>query len=140
MGRLESENLDKLADALASVGSDILRSRLFDTSGTAVDPREEFSDHAGDTDATLHDGTNTTNVTESMTVPGKPDEIRIFVQNANGAYSVDITFDNTSLSLVSGATADNEVTQTLPTNTTVDVTFSDDSAASNTIDYDILLV
>lgn len=98
------------------------------------------SDSATDSNATIHDGSSATDVTENLAVPDRPDEVRVIVQNATGAYSVDVAFENTTVSLASSTTSDTEATQAVASNTTVDVTISDDSAASNTVDYDILLI
>jgi hypothetical protein len=99
-----------------------------------------IADHRTGSAVELDSASGGGTVTESLNVRGSPDEVRVIVQNATGNYSVDIDFDNTSVSLQDAASTDFEGTQTVYSNVTVDVSISDDSGASNTVDYDILLV
>lgn len=99
-----------------------------------------LSDHATASNHELDSGNGGGDAVESLTVMGRPETVKILVQNATGNYSVDVAFDNTSLSLVSASSTNSELTQDVFSNTTVDVTISDDSGASNTVDYDILLI
>lgn len=103
-------------------------------------PRKEDSDHAGATGAAIHDGTNPSDESVSLTVPGRPDSVRILVQNATGGYTVTVEFSNTSVSFSGDSTTDVDEERAVMDNTTVDVTISDTSGASNTVDYDVLLV
>lgn len=98
------------------------------------------SKHRTGSDVELDSASEGGDVVESLELVGLPREIRVIVQNATGNYSVDVSFDNTSLSLQSGASTNLDVEQPLYTNNTVTVTISDDSGVSNTVDYDILLV
>lgn len=98
------------------------------------------SEHRGDNSVELDSGSGGGNVTESLNVRGTPEEVRVIVQSASGNYSVDVNFNNTSVSLQDAASTDLEVSQDVFSNSTVDVVFSDDSGVSNTIDYDIYLL
>lgn len=56
------------------------------------------ADRAGATGATIHDGTSATDVTESLDVKGRPEDVRVLVQNADGTFDVTVAFSNTSVS------------------------------------------
>ena len=83
---------------------------------------------------------NAATETVSLDVNSQPDEVRIIVQNQTGAFSVDVNFDNTSRVVQDNANAAVDTQEPVVSDTTVDVVISDDSGASNTVDYDILLV
>lgn len=121
-------------------GREVGKVRLEESGGTLIDPREETSDHRTGSSVELDSASGGGTVTESMSVMGRPDKVRVIVQNATGNYSVDVQFDNTSVSLQSGASTNLETTQKAFSNTTIDVVISDDSGASNTVDYDLLLI
>jgi hypothetical protein len=83
---------------------------------------------------------NASTETVSLDVNKQPDEVRIIVQNQTGAFSVDVNFDNTSRSVQSATDSAVDTQEPVASDTTVEVVISDDSGASNTVDYDILLV
>lgn len=107
--------------------------------GSSV-PRKEDSDHAGATGETLHDGSSASDVTESLDTPGKPDSVRVLVQNADGTFDVTIAFEHTSITQSGGSGSPVDLERAVPAPGTVTVTISDTSAASNAVDYDILVV
>jgi hypothetical protein len=83
---------------------------------------------------------NANPVTEELDVHSQPDEVRVIVQNATGNFSVDVAFDNTTISVQDGASTDANEQVPVASDQTVTVSISDDSGASNTLDYDLLLV
>lgn len=118
----------------------LVDSALRDSAGNVIDPREETSDHRTGSAVELDSGSGGGDVTEDLTVPGRPELLVVVVQNATGNFSVTVDFDNTQVSLQSGASTDLDTTRRPASNGTVTVTISDDSGSSNTVDYDILLV
>lgn len=107
-----------------------------DNEGAAISPRTESSDHK--TGSNVDVNSSTENV--SMAVPGRPDSVRVLVTNAGGDFTVTISFDNTSVSFSGGSGTPVDVERAVMSNSTVDVSISDDSGSSNTINYDVLLV
>lgn len=98
------------------------------------------ADRAGATGATLHDGTTASDVTESLEVKGRPEDVRVLVQNADGGFDVTVAFSNTSVSYSGDGTTDVDEQRPVVDNTTVDITISDTTGAANSVDYDILLI
>lgn len=103
-------------------------------------PRKEAADHAGGTGVELNSGAGGGDVVEQLEVPTKPDSVRVLVQGAEGGYDVHIDFDNTRITNSGTSTSDVDVERAANSNETVTVTITDTSAASNTVDYDILVV
>lgn len=98
------------------------------------------SEHETGSSVELDSGSGGSTETISFDVKKSYEEVRVLVQAATGNFSVALNFDNTSIDLQSGASTDLEVTQDIFSNSTVDVVISDDSGASNTVDYDVMLV
>jgi hypothetical protein len=103
-------------------------------------PRKEAADHASQAGVELDSGSGGGDVVEDLDVPTKPDTVRVLVQAASGGYDVYIDFENTRITNTGSSTSDVDIERAVNSNTTVTVTITDTSGASNTVDYDILLV
>lgn len=109
---------------------------LLERDGSIINPRSENSDHRTANNVDV----NAESEVIDLTVPNRPDSVRILVTDAEGTFEVEVEYDNTIVVFDGDVDDPVDVERACMSNETCIVRINDTSGSTNTVNYDVMVV